>query len=313
MKNDFSVTVLMSAYNAEKYVCKTIESVLKQTFSDFKFLIIENGSKDATRTLLHEFEERDTRIEVIYLSENIGLSGALNLGLSKISSHWVARIDADDLWYPQKLERQMNFLFSNDNYSLLASWVDYININGDVIGTSKEDLISWEAVEERYKRNKAVVFCHSSIVFDKDVVLKVGGYHSQFWPAEDADLWNRVIECEKKMHIYPEVLTLYRIYDGGNSIMKLRDMNEHFRYVKHCMRARRIGRVEPTFEEYLSTEKKISRNFKNYRNDLYMYYYKNGVISYSKHERCKFLIHMLIASCIHPARIFSTILKKKIK
>ena len=305
------VSVLMSAYNAENFVERTILSVLNQSYRDFDFIIVENGSTDKTREIIKKFS--DPRIILIELEKNIGLSGAMNLGLQKANTKWIAHQDADDLWYPEKLEHQLAFLDKHPDYCALATWIDYVDINDKKIGESREPFTSWEAVEEKYKKNKAVVFNHSSMVFDRDIALAVGGYHSQFWPAEDADLWNRMLESGKKMMILPEALTCYRIFDGGNSITKLRQMNKMFRYVKYCMHERRAGNTEPTLAEYESINKGFWKNVNENRKDFSLYHYKKSVAAYSGKRYFSSVWRMLIAFIFNPMRIVSTIINKNIK
>lgn len=305
------LTVLMSAYNASAFVGRTIESVLNQTYSDFDFVIVENGSTDNTREIIKKY--KDSRIVLIELDQNIGLSGAMNLGISKIESKWIAHIDADDLWTNDKLEKQMAFLDQHDDFCALATWIDYIDINDKKIGESREKLTSWKSVEEKYKANKAVVFNHSSIIFNRVDVTNVGGYHGQFWPAEDADLWNRLLETGKKMMILPEALTLYRIFDGANSISKLRQMNMMFRYVKHCMRKRREGKLEPSFDEYKQLNKGFFKNMNETRKDYSIYNYKKAVAAYSGKRMFPFFYRMTLAAIFNPQRILSTLKNKTIK
>jgi glycosyltransferase involved in cell wall biosynthesis len=309
------LSVLMSVYNGEKFIEPTIQSVLNQTYSDFDFVIVDDGSTDNSRKIVQQYEQKDLRIKGIYLDENTGFSGALNLGLAKINTQWVARIDEDDIWYATKLEKQMSFLQKNEGYALVASWMNYIDKNGNIIGESREDYIVWEKVEKRYKQNKTVVFCHSSIVFDRNLVVNIGGYRKQFWPCEDADLWNRILECGKKMVIYPEILTAYRIHGESISVARLHEMNSQFRYVKFCMKERRSGKSEPTYEEYMAInqKQKLIKRINNYRKDFSKYYYKVGVFAYSNKQYLKFIYNLLLSSILNPTRMMSLMLKKKVK
>lgn len=307
---DNSLSVLMSAYNSADYVGRTIDSVLNQRYKNFDFIIIENGSTDNTRDVIRRYN--DSRINVIELDENIGLSGALNLGLKHTNSRWIARIDSDDLWTEDKLEKQIAFLSEHQDYCLLASWVDYINASDDKIGESREPLTAWEPVKAKYEANKAVVFCHSSVIFDREDVMSVGGYHGQFWPTEDADLWNRLLETGKKMQILPVPLTLYRIYDGGNSITKLRQMNLMFRYTKYCMRERRAGRHEITLDEYKTVNKGFWKNLNEARKDYAIYHYKKAVAAYSGKRYVPFIYRMTMSALFNPSRMLSTLKNKKV-
>ncbi len=105
------VTVLLPAYNAENYICRAVDSVLGQTFSDFELLIINDGSTDSTQSLLESYT--DPRIKLINMPENVGLIDVLNHGLSLASGKYIARMDADDICLPTRLEKQFKFLEQN--------------------------------------------------------------------------------------------------------------------------------------------------------------------------------------------------------
>jgi glycosyltransferase involved in cell wall biosynthesis len=307
------LSVLMSVYNGENFIDAAIQSVLNQTFPDFDFIIVDDASTDNSRKIVQQYEQKDSRIKGIYLDKNIGASDARNLGLSEIKTQWAAIIDADDIWYPTKLEKQMTFLQKNEDYFLVASWIDYIDNRGNIIGESREDYTEWKKVEKRYKQNKAVVFCHSSIVYNRNLVVDIGGYRKQFWPCEDADLWNRLLESGGKMVIYPEILAAYRIHGESVSVAGLHRMNSRFRYVKFCMNARRSGKNEPTYEEYMMFNQTFIKRINNYRKDLSKYYYKMGVFAYSEKKYLKFICNILLSAIFNPSRMLSMMLKKRIK
>jgi glycosyltransferase involved in cell wall biosynthesis len=308
-----TLSVLMTVYNGENFIETAIQSVLNQTFSDFDFIIVDDGSKDGSRDIIQQYEQKDQRIKAFYLNENIGISEAANYGLLQTDSKWVARIDQDDIWYSTKLEKQMIFLSNNGDYSLVASWVDYIDKTGNIIGEFKENYIDWKIIEKKYKKNEAVVFCHSTVIFDKNLALSVGGYHKQFVYSEDADLWNRLLECGKKMVIYPEKLAAYRIHGNASSMTQLHELNSRFGYVKFCIKERRSGKRELTYEEYRAIKQKVYRRINNYRKDLSRCHLKIGVVAYSNKQYFKFVWHMLLLSILNPSRMISVLSKKKIK
>ena len=113
------ITVLMSVYNAEQFVKSSIKSVLNQTFSEFEFLIIDDGSTDRTEEIIGSFN--DSRI-IYKKKSHSGLPESLNYGLSIATYDWVARMDADDLAHPLRLEKQISFMNANPTYQVIASW-----------------------------------------------------------------------------------------------------------------------------------------------------------------------------------------------
>ena len=124
------ISVLMSAFNAEKYIGETIDSVLGQSFIDFEFIIINDGSTDQTEVIIKKYN--DERIRYFY-QENSGLSKALNFGLKISEGDYIARIDADDLCYRNRLEIQLEFMENNPDYVVCGSYTDVIDENGKFI------------------------------------------------------------------------------------------------------------------------------------------------------------------------------------
>src|SRR5438132_11921709 len=117
-----NISVLMPAYNCGKYIAQSINSILNQTYKDFEFIIIDDGSTDNTEEIVLSF--KDPRI-IYRKTVNKGTSAALNLGLSLALNEWVARIDADDLNVPSRLEKQVKFLNENPGYDIVSSWSVY--------------------------------------------------------------------------------------------------------------------------------------------------------------------------------------------
>ena len=116
-ENSTKVTVLMPAYNAEKYIAEAIQSVLQQTFRDFRLLIVDDGSTDNTLQIVQSFS--DNRIDVIHQSHK-GIAAALNKGLLKTASEYIARFDADDICFPERLLQQVSFLDSHPDYIIVG-------------------------------------------------------------------------------------------------------------------------------------------------------------------------------------------------
>ena len=308
------ISVILSDYNGGELVRHTIDSVLKQTYTDYSFYLIDNGStKDNTRDILHSYH--DPRIVHVDIDKNEGLANAYNLVLKQISTPWVAIIDADDMWYPTKLEKQMAFLEQHPDYCLLGTWYDLADAQNKVIGTSKEPLTSWDAVERRYKANKLVVFSHPSVIFRRDVAMAVGGFRGQFWPTDDADMWSRMLETGMKACIYPEVLTMYRIHGASNSLTSLAAMSRMKRYTVYCLRLRRNGQPEITYDEYLTKmkERPVLERFSEMYKDYVQYQYKKTVAAYSAKNRCAFVWHAIVCTLLNPFKVLDAFFKKSLK
>ncbi|MBU1854072.1 MAG: glycosyltransferase family 2 protein, partial [Candidatus Omnitrophica bacterium] len=124
-----TITVLLTVYNGETYLKECMDSVLSQTYRDFEFLIIDDGSTDTTRAIIKSY--KDNRIRLIENGRNLSQVTSLNIGLEHARGEYVARIDADDAMLPNRLERQLFFLNSRTDVALAGSWGDAIDERGD--------------------------------------------------------------------------------------------------------------------------------------------------------------------------------------
>ena len=130
--NNPLVTVLMPAYNAEKYIAEAISSILKQSFTNFELLIVNDGSTDGTERVINSFN--DNRI-VLVNQANKGVSSALNAGLAHSRTPYIARFDADDICHPDRLKIQYEFITTYPEYSIIGSAADYVDAAGHYIFT----------------------------------------------------------------------------------------------------------------------------------------------------------------------------------
>lgn len=209
---DPKITVLMPAYNAEKYIREAIGSVLNQTFTDFELLIINDGSTDGTKQEIEFFD--DPRIRLINQT-NQGVAGALNIGLLNSKAGLVARFDADDVCLPQRLQIQYDFLVQNPDYLIVGANVKYIDMNDKYVFTQRI-----AASSDTDIRRTIPVSCpliHSVIMFRKDIVLKAGSYNVHAYGFEDHLLWIKLLDYGKacnlrdvllKVRLTPESLSI---------------------------------------------------------------------------------------------------------
>lgn len=200
-----SITVLMPAYNAELYIHEAVESVLTQTFADFEFLIFDDGSTDGTPAILATFD--DPRIHIVS-RPNRGLIATLNEGLDAASAQLIARMDADDVCLPQRLEQQVAFMDAHPDYVLLGSDVVYTDREGRPI--MRINAGGYSDAELRSNFYTRCPLFHPSVMFRKEVVLGSGGYPAGALLFEDWLLWKEVME-RGKAAVLPEVLVRMRL------------------------------------------------------------------------------------------------------
>lgn len=206
-----AITVAMSVYNGAAHLVPAIESVLAQTFADFEFLLLDDGSTDTTRAIAESFAARDPRIRVIS-RPNRGLVFSLNQLFAEARAPIVARFDADDICHPERLARQHAFLMAHADHGLVGADTRYIDAAGQPAANAP---ISRPRDHEGIVRNleDGPNLCHSVVMVRRDLVLAAGGYRSAYTHAEDQDLWLRLSRTTR-LHNLPECLLDYRITPG---------------------------------------------------------------------------------------------------
>lgn len=162
------VSVVMATYNAREYLREAIESILNQTFKDFEFLIIDDGSTDDTVEIIKGY--KDPRI-VLCQRKHQGLIATLNYGIKVARGKYIARMDADDISEPKRFELEVRFLDGHQDYALVGTTTQIIDLQGRTLDVSAEPLHHEEIVRGLLVRN---VLAHGSVMMRKDVVRKVG-------------------------------------------------------------------------------------------------------------------------------------------
>lgn len=182
------VTVLMAVYNGECYLREAIDSILDQTFQDFEFLIINDGSTDSTREIIRSYN--DSRICSIDNECNLGLTRSLNKGLKLATGELIARQDGDDISEPERLAKQVAFLETHPEVALVGTFYKDIDSEGNLIG---ECSLPCDCTQIRWDILFYCPFVHSAVMFRKHTIAEqIGSYNETFLYAQDYDLWWRI-------------------------------------------------------------------------------------------------------------------------
>ncbi|ADE13112.1 glycosyltransferase family 2 protein [Sideroxydans lithotrophicus] len=199
------ISVAMPVYNGEKYLAEAIDSILKQTFSDFEFIIIDDGSTDNSLQVLKKYQERDTRIRLIS-RENRNLATTLNDIIDLAKGQWIARMDQDDVALPQRFERQLRWLQETDA-DICGSWAR-------LFGTADTRVLKHAQSDSAVKAELLFgsPFAHPSVMMKADLVKGLR-YDKAWEKCEDYDLWERAAQAGWNMTNVPEVLLLYRQHE----------------------------------------------------------------------------------------------------
>ena len=204
------ISVLLPVYNGEKYLKKTIDSVLSQTYTDFELLIGFNGTKDNSKKIVSEYT--DSRIRVFDYGDDTGKSITLNKLLKESNGDWIALQDDDDRWSNNKLERQVLF---TDKFDVIGTQMQYCDENDNFInGTPKLSINDYDIKYNTIRGNNHIA--NSSSLTCKKALLEVGGWNESLPALEDFDLGIRLIVTGYKFINIDEVHMFHRIHSNSN-------------------------------------------------------------------------------------------------
>ena len=207
------VSVVMAVYNERSHLEEAVQSILNQTFEDYEFIIINDGSTDGSREVLERFADQDSRIRLVH-QENQGLALSLNRGISMASGRYVARMDGDDVSYPQRFERQVRFLRGHPEVGVLGTKVKYIDVNGQVNGEwplpTDPDEIAWHLLFNN-------CLAHSSVMARRAILEELNGYAEWMPVAQDYELWTRVVNHWRITNL-PVTLLKLRRHEGSVTV-----------------------------------------------------------------------------------------------
>jgi len=205
------VSVVMPVYNAEPYLRDAVDSILAQTLGDFELLIIDDGSTDASPAILQSYVSQDTRVSV-FSQPNLGIASSLNRGLRLAAAPYVARMDADDISLPQRLEQQVDRLQQDSTLGLIGTAYWAINGSGRRGQVHRppgcDTAIRWHMLFDN-------PFCHSSVMLRKAVLdAQQLAYDERMAYTEDYDLWVRVLSYTRGANLR-EALVGRRVHEGS--------------------------------------------------------------------------------------------------
>ncbi|MDD5634070.1 MAG: glycosyltransferase [Candidatus Omnitrophica bacterium] len=200
------VSVITPVYNNEKYISQCIESILGQTYGDFEYIIVDDGSTDSTLSLAQSYAAKDERIKIVENGKNYGQAYSMNAGVKSSIGDFIVVMDSDDVAMPQRIARQLTFLENNKDYGICGAL--------QIIVDEKDKEISIKEAEQKSGDITQFVhdtahLSHSTCMFRKQVFQDVGGYRAEFRRAQDYDLFLRISE-KNKIYNIPEVLLAHR-------------------------------------------------------------------------------------------------------
>ena len=235
------VSVVMSVHNGGNCLRQAVDSILQQEGIDFEFIIVNDGSTDASRDILAEYGRQDMRVRVVD-QENVGLTRSLIRGCSEARASLIARQDADDWSFPRRLREQVELLETNPRLGFVSCWTLYVGPNDETFDVLTRPSDSPEATR-RLLDDCLGPPAHGSVMFRTQLYRDVGGYRPEFYCGQDSDLWLRMAERSHVAYV-PEVLYRYRIGLDSISSRLGHYQREFGRLGQACRAARRSGQSE---------------------------------------------------------------------
>lgn len=223
-----AVSVILPAYNCEKFIGKAIQSVLQQTFTDFELIIINDGSTDNTGSVIQTFDDQ----RILYLKNpgNQGLISTLNKAITYVKGKYIARMDGDDICLAERLAKQKAFLDENENITVVASTIEFINEQEEKTGVWELDrqTITPEQIKKAILKQNCIA--HPTVMMRSEIIkqLKYMEYQKNI---EDYDLWLRLLNRGYKIAKLDESLLLYRIHDSSITSVHLKKTNPFFKHL----------------------------------------------------------------------------------
>jgi glycosyltransferase involved in cell wall biosynthesis len=238
MEHEPSLTVLMPVHDADTFIGASLESVLTQTYADIEVVVVDDASADSTPEILAGVS--DPRLRILRLERSAGIAAALNAALDEARGRYVARMDADDVALPDRLERQVAALERDPSIGIVGGNLQPIDVNGHPLGPPTSVPTSPGHVRWMLHVHNSVN--HPTVVARRSVLVGLGGYRSDAEPAEDYDLWVRALEVTRIANV-PEVVVRYRVHGASTSARSPGDADRAANAVAAEALTRLLGRA----------------------------------------------------------------------
>lgn len=251
----------MPVFNNEEYLKGSIESILKQTYDNYEFIIVNDGSTDSSETIIENYQKQDDRI-ILLTQDNQGITKSLNKGIKNSKGKYIARMDADDICDPKRFEFQLQFLEKYPNTDIVGSMVSLISEKGEVIRLL--DDLPLEDYQIKWHLIFGTPLIHPALMIRKCIFVKNGYYNDRLNFAQDIEFWRR-ISSRVRFYNIPKILFNLRIHNQSTSSMFQNEQNS----------VREISLVH-----YINTL--TGMNYNNANINLLVQLMKNGIHTFSQ-------------------------------
>jgi len=236
------VSVVIPVHNGERYIKEAIDSCLAQTYGNTEIIVVDDKSEDDTLKILERYGDR---IVVIPVEKQNGLGNVINIGIRRSKGKYIARMDADDIMYPNRIERQVKYLEENPQCVAIGGQIDIINEDGEIV-----DHRQYAIEDEDIKKNRFLFqpFAHPAVTLRKAALEEIGLYPEDMWKVEDVKLF-LILSTKGEFHNLKDTVLKYRMTFKTESQSKMLD---HFKKTNEIRKwaIKELG-IKPTFREYI--------------------------------------------------------------
>lgn len=249
------ISVLMPVYNGERFLQEAVDSILAQTFTDFEFIIVDDGSTDGSLEILTKLQ--DPRIRIVRNRNNQGVVRSLNDGLAAAQGEFIARMDADDISRPDRLSKQIVFLETFPEIGVLGTGIRIMDSSGVRI-PAKKLFTEHEAL--RWGLCFSTSIMHPTVMMRRKIVEEAGGYNQEMAQAEDYDLWRRLSAVTRLANLPDELVDLRRHETNASSLHAL-EVRQHAMNTSRLMMSHildedvPLAMIQPLWERTVRTER----------------------------------------------------------
>lgn len=293
------ISVVMPAHNAERFIEQAIDSILQQTYPHFELVVVDDGSTDATAAIVERYASQDSRVKLVRQARS-GVSQAGNTGLHAARWDWVARMDADDIAMPRRLETLIRAAVQQPEVIVWGSHAYQINVNNRVIGTVEHGPASDADYQAMRASGEPFFILNPTTLFRRDIALQVGGYDATFVAAGDEELWSRMAP-HGMMRVLTEKLLRYRIHSGSVTASHLAYQQQVHRFIQARNLAWQAG-DDLTFADFQAQQRSqpLLRRLSLWLKARGAYHYRQAGLLLSVERRWAALGQLGLALLFHP-------------
>jgi len=206
------VTVITANYNGRRYLDKAIESVLNQSYEPIEYIIVDDGSTDGSRAVIERWQQRDERVKAIFLPDNAGVAHARNVGIQQSRGHYLTFLDADDMWHPEKVARQVAIFERQPRAGIVVTGSSLIGKNGESLKSPKRKKTAKQGTVNLYDFVAGRLPVSINAMTKRECIEKDGLFNPDYSIGEDYELWMRITR-DYEYYFLDEPMHWYRVHD----------------------------------------------------------------------------------------------------